>query len=431
MTVLTTNSKTVVDCPSTDDKYFFNFMITTTSQLRGLWSDGNTTEEIDLIDIIAPNQDFALGGSCKTRSTLKKGTLTMYREVKQTQELDLGYNEQIPSAPLEDGLDKLTMNLQDMGHLSSRSLKTPISDPEGDLTLPPIGERADKYLKFNKDGDPICVFGETFMGRGEYKTATVYKLNDVITSPDQETVYLAVKTFTSTTFEEDIANDNMRFFMKIEITTTNFVEKAKGAIWENDIEYNEFVEVMEKDTGHIYKSKVGKNLNNALPSKENDYWKRIYIEEDVKGATIGTTLPFYNALTIPKGWFERDGRELTYANYPELFHWVEVNSKFVTKEEWDLDQRGCFCLLTDPKDPIEDAVFLIPDDRGLFERNRDVAGTHFAWEKDLDLGSVEADSFQGHQHNTFTNGQITLVQLQVEIRKPAIRGMVQHIRRST
>ena len=72
-------------------------------------------------------------------------------------------------------------------------------------------------------------------------------------------------------------------------------------------------------------------------------------------------------------------------------------SEWVTKTEWDLDQRGCFCDLT-PEAEKEDKEFLLPDDRGLFERNRDVAGTHFAWEKDLDLGSVEADSFQGHQH---------------------------------
>ena len=223
MTVLTTNSKTVVDCPSTDDKYFFNFMITTTSQLRGIWSDGNgVTKTVKLINITAPNQDFYKGGSCETDKTLGKGTLTIYRKVPLTQELDLGYGEEIPSAPLEDGLDKLTMNEQDNNSDLSRAMLVPITDSTTDLELPSQHERAYKYLSFDEDGKPIASVLEPFLYRHNYKTNTVYYKEDFMRDEYNSDIYIAVKTFTSTNISDDLKKGNIEIFIK------NYASNAKN-----------------------------------------------------------------------------------------------------------------------------------------------------------------------------------------------------------
>lgn len=82
--------------------------------------------------------------------------VTLARNVPLTQDLDLILNDEFPSTEIESGLDKLTMAAQQVAEAVSRALKTSPTDTAAIPDIPPVAQRASKYLAFDASGNPIA-----------------------------------------------------------------------------------------------------------------------------------------------------------------------------------------------------------------------------------------------------------------------------------
>lgn len=84
-------------------------------------------------------------------------TLTILRNAAATQETDLLPNDRLPAESLETALDKLTMLVQQLDEESARYLKVALTDSTAGTTLPTSSSRANKFLFFDNNGNPIVV----------------------------------------------------------------------------------------------------------------------------------------------------------------------------------------------------------------------------------------------------------------------------------
>jgi microcystin-dependent protein len=85
--------------------------------------------------------------------------VTLARNVPLTQDLDLILNDEFPSTEIESALDKLTMAAQQVAETVSRALKTSPTDTAAIPDIPPVAQRASKYLAFDASGNPIAASG--------------------------------------------------------------------------------------------------------------------------------------------------------------------------------------------------------------------------------------------------------------------------------
>jgi hypothetical protein len=82
--------------------------------------------------------------------------VTIARNVPFTQGLDLVLNDEFPSSEMERALDKLTMLVQQIYEATNRTLRTAATDTANLAILPPVAQRAQKYLAFDDNGAPIA-----------------------------------------------------------------------------------------------------------------------------------------------------------------------------------------------------------------------------------------------------------------------------------
>jgi hypothetical protein len=85
--------------------------------------------------------------------------ITIYRDPSPTQGLDLVENDNLPAESVEAQLDYVTMLVQRVRDLISRSLRQPDGDVDAIGTLPSKVDRASKFLACNANGDPIAAAG--------------------------------------------------------------------------------------------------------------------------------------------------------------------------------------------------------------------------------------------------------------------------------
>jgi hypothetical protein len=83
-------------------------------------------------------------------------TLVIYRDPARTQAAALPLGGPLPSTTIERMADKLTMLVQRVHDIISRSLRQPDGDTTAMAALPVKVERASMYLAFDADGDPIA-----------------------------------------------------------------------------------------------------------------------------------------------------------------------------------------------------------------------------------------------------------------------------------
>ena len=100
-------------------------------------------------------------------------SLTIDSRVPRTQSLDLSASGMPKS--IEEALDKLTILAQELYRYALRVMLQPLSDSEPIGELPTAASRANKYLAFDADGDPIAV--EATDGR----ITLIIPLSDTIT----------------------------------------------------------------------------------------------------------------------------------------------------------------------------------------------------------------------------------------------------------
>lgn len=81
--------------------------------------------------------------------------LLIYREVEYKQELELSNQSGFLPESIEQGFDRLEMQIQQLKGITDRSLRAPPGDTMPDL--PAVGDRKSKYAYFNGNGDLIGV----------------------------------------------------------------------------------------------------------------------------------------------------------------------------------------------------------------------------------------------------------------------------------
>jgi len=125
-------------------------------------------------------------------------TLTVLREQDLTQELDLVENDPFPAQSLEDALDKLTFTVQQQGEQIDRSIKASRTNTitSTEFTVSATS-RANKVFAFDGAGE-LAVTQELGTYRGNWATATVFKVRDLIKDTSNNNIYIAITAHTST-----------------------------------------------------------------------------------------------------------------------------------------------------------------------------------------------------------------------------------------
>lgn len=129
-----------------------------------------TTKTLTTHYTVSGAGDAAGGAVTMLTAPASTVTLTIYRDPAATQAVDLVENDPLPvEDSIETPLDKLTMMVQRLKDVDSRSLRQPEGDTANIDFLPAKVTRASMYLAFDADGDPIAssatdgVVASTFM----------------------------------------------------------------------------------------------------------------------------------------------------------------------------------------------------------------------------------------------------------------------------
>jgi hypothetical protein len=117
--------------------------------------------------------------------------MSAYRDPDPLQELDLVEDDSLPVEEVEAAFDYMTMLIQRLDELSQRSLRQPDGDGDEILALPPIAERASKYLAFDSAGDPVAMEA----GDGSADTVTATGSTTARSLAERAIEYVNVKDF--------------------------------------------------------------------------------------------------------------------------------------------------------------------------------------------------------------------------------------------
>ena len=109
------------------------------------------------------DRDYSLTTTAGVNGTLHRLTewtgavrLTIYRDVPETQEVDLVDGARLKADLIEKMADRSVALVQQLNEKLNRVAQFPITEPPGGApVLPPREERAQKFLAFNESGDPI------------------------------------------------------------------------------------------------------------------------------------------------------------------------------------------------------------------------------------------------------------------------------------
>lgn len=186
-------------------QYPFGFTTFLNSELVVTRTDTSGNETVltltaDYTVAFNADQNAAPGGTITLTSALASGfLLTITSEVQRTQKTQLTNLGAWYPEVVETALDKLTILVQQLANLITRSLKIPVSDGEGTVTETPTKtQRANKYLGFDAQGD-VTVF-ESAIG-GALVTSFAQTLLDDTTASEALST-LGVSSFAKTVLDD-------------------------------------------------------------------------------------------------------------------------------------------------------------------------------------------------------------------------------------
>lgn len=160
-TVTDASNKVSSACNGSTTAFTFSFPIVETSDLVVIHRVTTTGVETVLTEtthyeVSATNNDYSSGGTVTTVSTYASGiTLTIIRDVPESQDADLEDSKVLRLEDLEKALDRLTMHVQDLEEELGRCLKYPRTETN-DAELPTTIDRASTHLGFDASGDIVC-----------------------------------------------------------------------------------------------------------------------------------------------------------------------------------------------------------------------------------------------------------------------------------
>ncbi len=161
-TVTSTSVKTTTTCDNSTVAFTFTFPIVQSSDLTIILRVISTGVETTLTEtthytVSATNNDYSSGGTVTTVATYDTTyTLTLLRNVPDTQNTDLDDSGVLRLQTLENALDRLTMLVQQLQEQSNRA---PLAPPGETLTmtLPSSVTRASQYFGFTSTGIPTVL----------------------------------------------------------------------------------------------------------------------------------------------------------------------------------------------------------------------------------------------------------------------------------
>ena len=133
----------------------FRFLENAHLRLIKTLPDGTNSDLVLDVDYSVAGAGDDTGSVTLTAPLFAQYKLTILRNVPATQEADYVENDPFPAESHEMALDKLTMLVQQQGEILGRALVMPESDILVDGTLPPVSQRARRYLSFDEFGRPV------------------------------------------------------------------------------------------------------------------------------------------------------------------------------------------------------------------------------------------------------------------------------------
>lgn len=97
-------------------------------------------------------------------------SLTIERDLPYEQDVSIGNQGAFYPQAVEQGLDKLELQIQQVRTTSEYTLRTPITDPVPPVELPSAELRANGYLAFDEDGQPYVTTAPTTSSVGSTAT---------------------------------------------------------------------------------------------------------------------------------------------------------------------------------------------------------------------------------------------------------------------
>ena len=163
MTVSTTDNKISYACDGVAVEFSFPYKIFKTTELYVVLTDSDGAETV-LVEntgytVAAISGDYDNGALITTATAYASGnTITVFRQVEMIQETEFPAGGAFPSAAVANAVDRLTMINQQLEEKNVRAVRFPVSDTNPG-ELPTSGQRANKFLAFDANGDPISAEG--------------------------------------------------------------------------------------------------------------------------------------------------------------------------------------------------------------------------------------------------------------------------------
>lgn len=245
--------------------------------------------------------DYSNGGTITTTATLAYSSsykIILERSVPYTQGAD--FTEGMPTlyANFESGLDKLTMQIQQLRDIIQRSPRCPAEDPTTlDMEMPNATTRAGKYAYYDANGEPTAV---AVINAG---TLSLSAWAETLVGADNAAEGRAV-----------LELDNLTNDVQAKADFTGYNEKTTPA--DDDI-----LLINDSEALNVVKKVKISNLS-VLP--------------------VGALMDWPTE-TEPDDFFERDGTSLLRADYPALFAIIGVRFGAADSTHFSLpDDRGLF-----------------------------------------------------------------------------------------
>jgi len=364
------NRTTQMACNGSIQNFVFSFPIIETSDLEVILTDADgvdtiLTETTDYI-VSSVNDDYSDGGIVTTIATYTTGnTITIVRNVPLLQESD--FTEGMPTLyeTFEDGLDRLTMITQQLSDEHSRALTAPLSEPSTtDFTLPTQTDRANKYLAFDADGEPVVTSGT---GESAVISTFAETLLDDTTAGEMRTTLELGSVSTLDVSTDGTLADNL----DTEVPS----EKAVKTYADTKMPKSDLLD--EDDMASDSATK---------PASQQSI--KAYVDTSISAVSVmpvGTIMGFPTE-TPPAGFLECDGSSLLRATYSDLFGVISDDYGAVDGTHFNIpDYRGQFLR------GWANGQTTDPDRASRTDRGDTTTGDH--------VGTKQACGVEEHQHS--------------------------------
>jgi hypothetical protein len=150
-------------CDGVDTTFDFAFKVFAKADVRAVLTDADGFETDLTLDALSSgfsvtlngDQDNNPGGTITTTEAHASGnTITITSDIADTQATELPAGGGWSPTVVERALDRLTILVQQVRLLVTGALRQPVSDSTTIAELPTATARANKYLKFDSNGDP-------------------------------------------------------------------------------------------------------------------------------------------------------------------------------------------------------------------------------------------------------------------------------------